>query len=116
MIQYVSFHAVVRYLDRVLGLPVDEWLAGLDHLPEDKRAQKACECAGLPVDAVRLCMLTEPVIRALRRPLSTKVHVITPEAIFIVQDGTLVTVLSPQMQRYRTKKYKAHKSNQLREV
>lgn len=116
MLEKVSFHSVIRYLERVLHLPVDEWLRGKEHLNEKDRAEHCCECAGLPVDAVRLTMLTPAVIRQMNRNDSHKAKVITAEAIFVVVEGRVVTVLALTMQAYRKKKYKPYKSRQLEEV
>ncbi|ASY64461.1 hypothetical protein SJ05684_c30370 [Sinorhizobium sojae CCBAU 05684] len=88
---------------------------GKEALGENIKAAHCCERAGLPVDAVRLSMLTEPVMRAMRSR-SQKTKVITREAIYVVTQGSLVTVLAPTMQAYRKKKYKAHKSRRLEEV
>lgn len=116
MLDRVSYHAAIRYLERVLRLPVDEWLRGKEHLNEKARAEHCCECAGLPVDAVRLAMLTPAVIRQMNRHDSHKAKVITTEAIFVVVEGRVVTVLGVAMQAYRKKKYKPYKSRQLEEV
>ena len=116
MLERVSYHACVRYLERVLRLPVADWLSGKDHLNEKAKAEHCCECAGLPVDAVRLAMLTPPVIRQMNRYDANKAKVITTEAIFVVVEGRVVTVLALTMQAYRKKKYKPYKSRQLEEV
>jgi hypothetical protein len=112
----VSHHSVIRYLERVLGLPVDEWLVGCDHLNDYGKAQIACERAGLPVDAVRLSMLIEPVLKAMQTRSSQKAKIITRDAIYVVTGGNLVTVLAPGMQAFRKRKYKAYKSRKLEEV
>jgi hypothetical protein len=116
LIYRVSSHAVIRYLERVLELPVDAWLKGKESLGEHIKAAHVCECAGLPVDAVRLSMLIDPVVKAMRSKSSQKAKVVTRDAIYVISDGNLITVLAPQMQAYRKVKYKAHKSRRLEEV
>jgi hypothetical protein len=116
MLEAVSCHAVIRYLERVLGLPVAEWLRGKDHLSENLKVEHCCEQAGLPVAAVRLSMLTPAVIRQMQRCDPQKAKVITSDGIFVVVEGRVITVLSPHMRAYRKKKYKPHKSRQLAEV
>lgn len=68
----VTDHAVLRYLERIAGAPVEalrlSLAAGLD------RASLAARAAGLP---------DRHVIR-------------THEADFVVQDGTVLTVLEPR--------------------
>lgn len=116
MLERVTCHAVVRYLERVLRLPVAEWLVGKEHLSENLRAEHCCERAGLPVAAVRLCMLTPPVIRQMNRNDPNKAKVITSDGIYVIAEGRLITVLGVSMQTYRKKKYKPHKSRQMEEV
>lgn len=116
MLERVSCHAVIRYLERVLHLPVAEWLLGCDHLPADLQEKICCERADLPTEAVRLAMLTPPVIRQMNRNDSRKAKVITSDAIYVVVSGRIITVLEPGMQPYRKKKYKPYKSRQLVEV
>lgn len=116
MLDRITCHAVIRYLERVLRLPVAEWLQGKEHLPENVKAEYCCARAGLPVAAVRLTMLTPPVIRQMNRFDPNKAKVITSDGIYVIADGRIITVLGVSMQAYRKKKYKPHKSRQLEEV
>lgn len=116
MLEAVSYHAVIRYLERVLCLPVSDWLREIGDVAEHIKAELCCERAGLPVSAVRLAMLTDPVLKAMRSRHCQKTKVITRDAIFVIMQGRIVTVLSPDMQAYRKKKYKAYKSRQMEEV
>lgn len=65
MLDHVSYHACIRYLDRVLGLPVADWLVGTEHLNEKLRAELCCERAGVPVAEVRKAILSKPVALAI---------------------------------------------------
>lgn len=100
MLERVSCHAVIRYLERVLGLPVDEWLAGLGHLDELARAELCCERAGIPPAAVRQSILTRPVIAAM---LAGFQHVIVRHEGFayVIRSGTLVTIVTERMRDER---------------
>ncbi|MDQ0132643.1 hypothetical protein J2T08_000544 [Neorhizobium galegae] len=99
MLDRVSYHAVIRYLDRVLGLPVDEWLVGMDHLAEDRKARLCCQRAGLPVDAVRNAILSPIVFLAVRSGISGAVK--HDGFVFVLQRGSVLTVM-PQRMYVRT--------------
>jgi hypothetical protein len=90
MLERVTYHACIRYLERVLGLPVDAWLIGREHWPENLRAQHCCERAGLPVDAVKAAILCEPVMRALRSGVTTALK--HDGFVYLLRAGVVCTV------------------------
>lgn len=92
----VSHHAVIRYLDRVLGLPVDEWLAGKEHMPEWQRCAICCERAGLPVDAVRATMMHPAIARVCAAGFDD-VAVRLDGFVYIVKEGVVITVLTAKL-------------------
>lgn len=93
MLHRVSHHAVIRYLDRVLGLPVDAWLVGMEHKPESQRSLHCCERAGLPVDAVR-SVIMHPAIARVCAAGFVDVAVRLDGFVYIIQDGNVITVLT----------------------
>lgn len=101
MIEAVSCHAVIRYLERVLGLPVAEWLAGADHLDEHARAELCCERAGLPVAAVRQSILSRPVIMAILAGFE-QVIVRYEGFAYVIRSGKLVTIVTERMRDQKT--------------
>lgn len=96
MLEAVSCHAVIRYLERVLGLPVAEWLAGADHLDEHARAELCCERAGLPVAAVRQSILNRPVVMAILAGFQ-QVIVRYEGFAYVIRSGKLVTIVTERM-------------------
>lgn len=96
MLEAVSCHAVIRYLERVLGLPVAEWLAGADHLDEHQRAVLCCERAGLPVAAVRQSILSRPVMMAILAGFR-QVIVRHEGFAYVIRSGKLVTIVTERM-------------------
>jgi hypothetical protein len=116
MLERVSSHAVIRYLERVLCLPVDDWCSDREFPHDRAKAEFCCERAGLPVDAVKLCMLTDDVLRAMGSRTATRGRLVTKECIYIFRDGNLITLLAPEMLFYRKRKHKAPKSRRLEEV
>ncbi len=92
MLEKVTYHAIFRYLERVLGLPVDEWLVGTELLPDRERVAIACERAGLPVDAVRELILSAPVKRVIAAGFKD-CAVRLDGFSYIISDGKVTTVL-----------------------
>lgn len=92
MLNKVSHHAVIRYLDRVLGLPVDEWLVGLDHLGENMKAKHCCERAGLPVDAVKSVILCPAVLKAVQSRMTGSVK--HDGFVYVLSGGGILTILT----------------------
>lgn len=95
MLNRVSSHCVIRYLERVLGLPVDEWLVGTDRMPESTRAAMCCERAGLPVDAVRAVILSSSVALAVKTNLTGAIK--HEGFVYIVERGGVLTVMPRAM-------------------
>lgn len=96
MLSSVSYHAVLRYLERVLGLPVDAWTAGMAGKNDLQKALHCCGCAGLPVDAIKQSILVPPVIRAMQSKLPN-VTVRHDGFAYIVGYGTVRTILTGEM-------------------
>ncbi len=92
MLERVTYHAIFRYLERVLGLPVDEWLAGTELLPDRERVAIACERAGLPVDAVRELILSKPVMRVVAAGFKDCVVRLDGYS-YVIKDGKVATIL-----------------------
>lgn len=88
----VTYHAIFRYLERVLGLPVDEWLVGTELLPDRERVAIACERAGLPVDAVRELILSKPVLLVIAAGFKDCVVRIDGFS-YVISGGKVTTVL-----------------------
>lgn len=114
MLEAVSAHAVIRYLERVLRLPVAEWVRGVPMLDERKQAEYCCGRAGLTSQAVRLAILAPAVERALSAG-AIKAKVVTETAIYVVERGKVITVLTPEMAKNH-RRWKAFKSRQMEEV
>jgi hypothetical protein len=95
MLERVSSHAVIRYLQRVLGLPVDEWTVGMDREPERVRCAHCCERAGLPVDAVRNTILTPVVSKAIELRMTGAVK--CSGFVYVLEQGKVLTVMNPRM-------------------
>lgn len=96
MLSSVSYHAILRYLERVLGLPVDTWLVGMDTVPEGKRVDHACQCAGLPVDYVRELILC-PTVRTALACGFKQVVVRVDGFSYVIENSKIVTVLAHGM-------------------
>ncbi|NTG61818.1 hypothetical protein G6L45_16180 [Agrobacterium rhizogenes] len=96
MLDRVTYHAIFRYLERVLGLPVDEWLVGTELLPDRERVAIACERAGLPVDAVRELILSKPVQRVVAAGFRDCV-VRLDGFSYVISGGKVTTVLTNWM-------------------
>ncbi|MBX5001863.1 hypothetical protein HJB72_28485 [Rhizobium lentis] len=100
MLERVTFHAVRRYLERVLSLPVDAWMAEMPGLTEIARVEACCERAGLPVDAVRSSVLCKPVLLAVTAGFKDTVVRFGGFA-YVIKDGHVITVLTDQMRDQR---------------
>ena len=100
MLHAVSHHAIIRYVERVLGLPVDEWLAGTEKMREADRAALVCERAGLPVDAVRELVLCRPVLVAVLANFR-QVIVRYEGFAYVVRSGVVATILTERMRDER---------------
>jgi hypothetical protein len=96
----VTYHACIRYLERVLGLPVDEWLVGTGHLSEFDRALLCCERAGLPVDAVKQSVLCKPVLYACMAGFVNCV-VRCDNLAYVIREGRVATILTDRMRDKR---------------
>lgn len=96
MLEKVTFHAVVRYLERVLGLPVDEWLVGHEHMNEFDKAHLCCERAGLPVDAVKATIMHPAIARVCLAGFD-EVAVRLDSFVYIIKGGVVATVLTPKI-------------------
>lgn len=101
MLDHVSYHAVVRYLERVLHLPVAVWLRGREHLNEKLRAEHCCACAGLPVAAVRQSILIPALIGPVLADF-LNVAVKHGGMVYIVRRGVICTILTERMHDERT--------------
>lgn len=97
---FVTYHAVIRYLQRVLDLPVDDWLVGQDHLSEFDRAFLCCERAGLPVDAVKQSVLCTPVLYACNAGFKNCV-VRCDNLAYVIREGRVATILTDRMRDKR---------------
>ncbi len=96
MLERVTYHAILRYLERVLGLPVNEWLVGTELLPDRERVAMACERAGLPVDAVRELILSKPVLRVVEAGFKDCVVRLDGFA-YVIRNGRVATVMMAWM-------------------
>ena len=79
----------------MLGLPVAEWLAGKDHLPEHVKAEHCCARAGLPVAAVRSVIMSPAVSRVVAANLTAAIK--HDGFIYIIERGGVLTVMTPRM-------------------
>lgn len=91
----VSFHAVTRYVQRVLGVEV---VIGADEWPADTHrgvyeARRHADTVGLTIDAVRRMILTPAVAVAAAMKMSS---VSTREFQAVLQDGVVVTINAPR--------------------
>jgi len=98
----VSYHAVIRYLERVLGLPVADWLREIGDLTENLKAELCCERAGLPVAAVRQSVLIDPVKKAVIAGFQ-QVIVRYDGYAYVVRSGKVVTIVTERMHDENTR-------------
>jgi len=96
MRDHVTNHAVIRYIERVLGLPVDEWLTDKRHLSEDRRAMFCCHKADLPARLVREMVLCAPVRAAVACGFQ-QVVVRFEGFAYVIREGRVVTILTERM-------------------
>lgn len=101
MLDHVSYHACIRYLERVLRLPVAEWLRGREHLNEKLRAEHCCACAGVPVAAVRQAILCPALIGPILSNFDS-VAVKFDGWVYIIRRGIVCTILTERMHDERT--------------
>lgn len=97
----VSFHAVIRYVERVLGEPCDDWLKDAGPILEEARARLCCQRAGLPFLAVIDLILCPPVLSACLAGFA-EVSVRFEGFVYIVRSGRVISVLTEEMHDRRT--------------
>ncbi|WP_457663976.1 hypothetical protein [Sinorhizobium medicae] len=101
MLDAVSFHAVVRYLERVLEMPVAEWLAGHETLDARQQAEICCARAGMAVAAIRQAILVRPVLLAVSSGFG-QVVVRHEGLAYIVRNSVVATIVTARMRDERT--------------
>lgn len=92
----VTHHAALRYMQRGLGLPIEQWLKGKDSMREADKLALCCKLAELPVDAVRELVLCPAVKRVLACGFN-EVTVRLDRLAFVIKGGKVVTVLTADM-------------------
>jgi hypothetical protein len=105
MSKHVSHHAVIRYVERVLGHDVEPWLVGMDMAKEEDRASHCCIMAGVHLAAVRELILCPPVRTACAAGFKN-VTVRFEGFAYVILDGKVVTILTEDM---RDQQFKADK-------
>lgn len=105
MSKHVSHHAVIRYVERVLGHDVEPWLVGMDQAKEEDRAAHCCTMAGVHLAAVRELILCPPVLTACAAGFKN-VTVRFEGFAYVILDGKVVTILTEDM---RDQQFKADK-------
>lgn len=100
MLDRVTHHATIRYLQRVLALPVDDWCAGQTFQNDKDRAAFCCERAGLPVDAVKELIMSRPV-QLMCQAGFENVCVRFEGFAYIIRSGFVVTILTDEQRDER---------------
>lgn len=100
MLSRVSYHAVMRYLERVLGCPVPDWLDGKEYLNPRGQAEFACAAAGLSLDEVRRAMLV-PAVERVIAGVTGRVSVRCDHVVYVIKDGVVTTIKTAAMQSER---------------
>jgi hypothetical protein len=92
----VSFHAIIRYVQRVLGEPVSDWLVGTERMNEEARARICCQRAGVPYGAVIDLVLCPPVLAAC--VAGFKEVIVRYEGFaYVVRTGRVISILTEEM-------------------
>lgn len=102
MLERVSYHAVLRFLERVLDCDVAAWLASGSADGPEAEAQLCCERAGVSVDDVRTAILSPGVRVALSMASpdpNSVITVLSDDHAFIVRNAVVVTVTTKDMHR-----------------
>ncbi|MBB3313659.1 hypothetical protein FHT78_005453 [Rhizobium sp. BK196] len=100
MLDRVTNHAVLRYLQRVLNLPVDDWCAGQPFSCDRERVAFCCERAELPVDAVKELIMSKPVMLMCMAGFQN-VCVRLDGFAYIIRQGFVVTILTDEQRDER---------------
>lgn len=87
----VTYHAVTRYVQRVLGIE----LPMLDHEPEPIRAELYCSYANLTIDDVRRAILIPTVAIAIENRFAA-IDTRRFTAVLDPEKQIVVTILNPQ--------------------
>lgn len=101
MLDRISYHAVIRFLERAHGLPVAVWLNGTEHFNERTRAEHCCTHAGLTVADVRASILTPALTRIMEYATKGRVTLRMAGLVYVIDGGNLVTILTADMHRPR---------------
>lgn len=112
----ISYHAVMRYVQRVLNVHVvapDTLTPNLSWYSETM-AEMHCRAAGLTVAQIRSLILTPMVIFACKQGLTVAYH---DEFVAKVRDGVVVTIVprrkpffirKPSVRSQKRRQYHAH--------
>ncbi|PYE25073.1 hypothetical protein C8J32_10426 [Rhizobium sp. PP-CC-3A-592] len=100
MLDRVTNHACLRYMERVLGHPVETWLAGRSPMREADKVALCCNLAGLTVNGVRELVLHPAVLRMIACGFR-QVTVRLDGFAYVIQDGKVITVLAGYMRDTR---------------
>lgn len=88
----VTDHAVIRFLERVLGWDFSEYAPGM----ADHEVVRQLETDGIDIEAVRATILTETVMLAGRLG-ATKVH--RHDSTVVLEDSRVITILPKEARR-----------------
>lgn len=101
----ITPHAVIRFLERVMGLPIapEIWRAH-DGGARMTAAQMACEGHGLTIDQVRaLIVSATPMIGAIIKAGCPDTKILGGDFAYIFRQGFLVTIVFKWMRDDRMK-------------
>lgn len=92
MHERVSSHAILRYMERVMRLPVQEWVGGDDTLPENLKVARVCQRA--KVSAYEICQqILNPSVVAVMKAGFANCKIKQGRITYVVKDGHLITVM-----------------------
>jgi hypothetical protein len=94
----ITYHACVRYLERVLGLPIPEKVIALinGNSPDNRRggAEMACALHGLTVAHVRQMILAEsPMIGMILAAGFNQNKITKGDFVYVINNRCLATIL-----------------------
>ncbi|MBB4066775.1 hypothetical protein [Gellertiella hungarica] len=92
MHERISSHAVLRYMERVMRLPVQEWIGDDDTLPENLKVLRCCQRARLSLHDICNEIL-HPAVKLVMDSGFANCKVRLDRITYVVKDGHLITVM-----------------------
>jgi hypothetical protein len=100
----VTYHAVARYVQRVIGISVP------DAETPRATAEHHAAAAGVTIDAIRSLICTPAVAAAIRLGLPS---IRTPDFVAVIAGGAIVTI---KERKHQPRRLKMHSKNEGRRI